>query len=144
MVEVLGRYSNHCEQGKRIQSILEMKSNRQCRTHTRTIKRVQHRLAPNEIANLIELYHQGKTIDSLAELFQVSRTTVMAHLDRQKVQRRQVGIDPGDLVKVARLYESGWSVARIGKSFGIAGGTVLCKLRELGVEIRPRRGWDKV
>ncbi len=79
----------------------------------------------------------------LAGRFAISRTTVMAHLDRRNVQRR-VAVrewDDDALSRAARSYADGSSLAHIGDQFGIDPQTVANRLRRAGVAIRPRPGW---
>lgn len=42
--------------------------------------------------------------------------------------------------QMARLYEAGWSADRIAVDAGISGATVTQRLRDSGVQLRPRRG----
>jgi DNA-binding transcriptional ArsR family regulator len=104
---------------------------------------VQHRLDPSRVAELVASYQDGATIDDLAERFGVHRTTVMAHLDRSGVKRRQRGIEAASLPGAIRLYEAGWSLARVGERLGVDGETVRTTLRKAGVPIRARRGYHQ-
>jgi len=108
-----------------------------------TLRRVQRRLDHEQAATLIAAYRSGKKINSLASEFGIDRTTVMAVLHRERVERRRRGLDPQNLPHVARLYMEGWSAARLGQKFGANASTVLRRLREHGVAIRPRRGWQR-
>jgi AraC-like DNA-binding protein len=85
----------------------------------------------------------GATITQLVERFRISRTTVMAHLDRRGVQRRAVAKqwDHKKLTSAARTYTDGSSLATIAAQFGIDPSTVANRFRQAGVPIRPRRGW---
>ncbi|HUD15684.1 MAG TPA: recombinase family protein, partial [Acidimicrobiales bacterium] len=48
-VEVLGRYSNHSDQGERLQGLIEMASSGRPKPKTRTTKQVHRRLRPDEM-----------------------------------------------------------------------------------------------
>jgi DNA-directed RNA polymerase specialized sigma24 family protein len=112
------------------------------RSGTLTLRRVQRRLDRDQTDALIAAYRSGKKINSLASDFGIARTTVMSVLDRERVERRRLGLDAQDLPEVAHLYTEGWSAARLGEKFGADPATVLRRLREHGVAIRPRRGWQ--
>jgi predicted DNA binding protein len=79
----------------------------------------------------------------LAERFHISRTTVMAHLDRHHVQRRSVAKhwDDDALAAAADAYTEGASLAAIAKPHDLDPQTVANRLRRAGIKIRPRRGW---
>ena len=88
-------------------------------------------------------YRAGNTILELASQFGISRTTVMAHLDRGAVGRRDATKewDADTLRRATRLYTGGHSFASVAHDFGIDPTTVAKRLRHAGVPIRSRRGW---
>jgi hypothetical protein len=75
--------------------------------------------------------------------FAISRTTVMAHLNRRSEQRRAAAKEWDDdaLGRAARSYANGNSLAHIADEFGIDPSTVTNRLRKARIPIRPRRGW---
>jgi len=66
---VLGRYSNHSEQGERIAAMLELVASGPSGPVPRTTKRVCRRLTEAEIADLVACYAGGLPIDRLVERF---------------------------------------------------------------------------
>jgi hypothetical protein len=96
---------------------------------------VQRRLAAGEIAELGRAYEAGATILELGERFQISRTTVMAHLRTAGVETRYNRLD-GRLDEAKRLYEQGWSLARVAEHFDVCVGTVMNTFRRAGVMTR--------
>ena len=54
------------------------------RTRSPKRRQVQHRLGDHAVADLVRRRQQGTTIDELAVLFEIHRTTVMAHLTRSR------------------------------------------------------------
>lgn len=106
-------------------------------------ERVQHWLEPDEVAELVATYQAGATIDELAARFSVHRTTVMAHLDRSGVARRQRGLAPEQVEEAAQLYLGGWSLVRVGDHFQVDAETVRQSLMSVGCPIRPRPGWAR-
>jgi DNA-binding CsgD family transcriptional regulator len=105
--------------------------------------RAQRRLRAGEVDTLVDGYHVGDTIMQLARRFGISRTTVMAHLDRRSVRRRATAKEWNDdaLSRAAASYADGRSLACIADEFGLDPSTVANCLRKAGVPIRPRRGW---
>ena len=105
--------------------------------------RSQPRLRAAEVDDLVDDYHAGATIMQLAERLSISRTTVMAHLDRRRVQRRNVAKqwDDDALAAAADTYTEGASLAAIAKTHDLDPQTVANRLRRAGITIRPRRGW---
>jgi hypothetical protein len=139
-VEVLGRYSNPCHQGERIQNLLEMVPAGPKQAKVRTLRQVQHRLRSDEVEELLTRYRTGGKLGELATVFGVHRDTVSEILDRQGVPRRQRGI-PLELVEEAiAAYRSGSSLATIGAEMSVDPGTVALTLRKAGVPLRRRRG----
>ncbi|MBL8777322.1 MAG: helix-turn-helix domain-containing protein [Acidimicrobiales bacterium] len=113
---------------------------------TRRAKQVQRRLTTDEVAELVRRYQAGETADLLAAAFQIHRTTVTSHLERNGIQRRGGGrrvLAADDVQVAAELYEGGQSLASIGRQFDVHHTTVANELRQAGVEIRPRRGWPR-
>jgi DNA-directed RNA polymerase specialized sigma24 family protein len=140
-VEVLGRYSNLCDQGERIQDLLRIVPEGSPEVNLRTRKQVQHRLNADEVDELVKRYRAGAKVGELAANFGVHRDTVSEQLDRQGVARRQKGLAPELLSELIALYRSGSSLATIGAKMSVDPGTVALALRKAGTPLRPRRGW---
>jgi hypothetical protein len=141
VVEVLGRYSNLCDQGERIQDLLRIVPEGSPEVNLRTPKQVQHRLSPNEIDNLVRLYRTGARVDELAAHFYIHRNTVSEILNRQGVPRRRQGIPSELLSEVVSAYVAGSSLAVLGSQLSVDPATVSRTLRHAGVSLRPRPGW---
>jgi hypothetical protein len=92
---------------------------------------------------LVDHYRAGDTIMELAGRFGISRTTVMAQLNRRAVQRRATAKqwDAVALAAAAGSYADGTSLADIANQHGLDPQTVANRLRRAGTPIRPRRGW---
>ncbi len=78
-------------------------------------------------------------INVLAEMFDLSRTAVMANLKRLGAESRQ-GIVDRRIEEARTLYEQGWSLARIGEQYGVYPSTVRDALLRADVRMRPRPG----
>ena len=99
---------------------------------------VQRRLAPGEVADLVAAYRQGVLVEDLATSFRVNRTTVLGHVRRQGVPRRDRRALQGDDVdRAAQLYAGGGSADWVAAQLGVAASTVRRTLKEVGVPMRP-------
>jgi hypothetical protein len=106
-------------------------------------RQTQIRLGPADIQRLIAAYADGSSVLQLAARFNIHRTTVLAHLERNGVPRRRSGpkLSDEDVDEAAVLYRDGLSLEVIGRHFLVAPDTIAKALRHVGVQIRPRRGW---
>ena len=139
----MGRYSNLCDQGERLRSLLEMVPSGPLEPIPRTIKQKQRRLRGAEIDKLVADYLIGATVYELAEQFGVHRSTVSDVLERRGVARRFGPLSPAQIAIAASLYGGGLSLAKVGKQLGCQATTVRDALAKVGVEIRPRNGWSR-
>jgi hypothetical protein len=106
-------------------------------------RQAQIRLSPHDIERLIAGYAEGSSVLQLAARFNIHRTTVLAHLERNGVPRRRSGpkLSAEDVNEAAVLYRDGPSLKVIGVRFLVAPDTIGKALRRVSVKIRPRRGW---
>ena len=139
-MELLGRYSNPDDLWAKLQHLQGLPRGRRPEVPKHT-KQGQIRLAPADVDRLTEARQHGTTVNQLAELFGVHRTTVLAHLNRADVEPR-TGVVTRRLDAACELYQAGWSLARIGREFGVNAETVRRALRAAQVQICPRRGWS--
>jgi transposase-like protein len=140
-VEVLGRYSNLCDQGERVQTLLQIVPDGASEGNLRTPRQVQRRLPPTETAELIAEYQSGDSVKELALRHNVHRETVSKILSRHGIARRLKGIPPELIGVVVADYKSGLSLATIGNKLSVEPATVAVALRKAGIELRPRPGW---
>ncbi len=106
---------------------------------------VQRRLSRAEIEALIVRYREGASIDGLARLYEVHRTTVIHHLNQAGIARRRVvrKLTDESVARAAARYEEGASLAVVASQFGVHQRTLASELRRAGALIRPRRGWHR-
>ncbi len=104
---------------------------------------MQRRLSSDEIQRLTHLYREGASVDELARRYEVHKTTVIRHLDRQAVTRRRVVPKMTDhsVGQAAASYAEGASLAAVAEQFGIHERTLAREFRRAGVQIRQRNGW---
>ena len=96
-------------------------------------RQVQHRVSKSEIEQLVIIYQSGRTVNDLADDFQVNRTTVMAHLRRAGVPRRESKIGDTQLSEVVECYFAGQTLVQVADQFGVDGETIRRALLQAGV-----------
>lgn len=108
-------------------------------------KQRQRRLTEDEVDRLVADYEAGASAVTLAKRFGVHRTSVTGYLDRRQVKRRITHnkLTTIDLDEVVRLYVKGESLAKVGQVFSVDAATIARALRQQGIQLRPRRGWNK-
>ena len=94
-------------------------------------------LDDQERAQLLAAYTEGVMISDLADMFDLSRTAVMANLTRLGAESRR-GIVQRRLEEARSLYAQGWSLSRLGRHFGVNAATVRYTFLKAGVQVRPR------
>lgn len=142
-VDLVGRYSNHFDQGERLRSLIEMVPNGVSQVNVRTKRQVHRRLRPHEIDELVVGYRAGATVYELANLFRINRTTVSLVLERQNVPRRNRPFSPTQIQQAQVLYAAGQSLAKAGKQLGCDASTVRLALLRVGVRMRDTHGRDR-
>ena len=109
----------------------------------RTLQR-QRRLTPSEAIRLGRDYSAGSSVGQLAKSYGIHRTTVLAQLERQSVDRRRTGrkLTGDDVERAAVLYLGGESLKATGSYFGVDAETIRREFHRAGVPVRGRRGWS--
>jgi lambda repressor-like predicted transcriptional regulator len=101
------------------------------------LRRVQHRLNPQEVAALVASYQTGQSLAALGREFQLHKRTVHAHLARAGVDLRpQQVLTPGQVTEVIRLYQSGATLKQLGPQFGVANASIRNYLIREGIRLR--------
>ena len=99
---------------------------------------VQRRLGPDEVAELVATYSRGIPADQLAASFQINRTTVLGHLRRQGIPKRDRRVlQQKDVDRAAKLYGEGRSAEWVGAELHVAASTVRRALKDADVVLRP-------
>ena len=141
-VEVLGRYSNLSDQGKRLHDLVDMAISDSPTPIQRTRRQSQHRLSLGEARQLAAAYQGGTTINELADRYKIHRTTVMSILHRDAINTRYRLLSDRQLSQAIELYAQGLSLLNVSRQLGVNHGTVRRALLKAGVAIRPRHGWQ--
>ena len=101
------------------------------------------RLNPEQVAELQGRYEAGESASELVLGFGVSRTTVLAHLNRLGITRppAQRKLGPQDVSRAADLYATGVSLDATARRFGVSVRTLRREFEKAGHSVRPRNGW---
>ncbi len=126
LVGVLTLYSNHPDQGKRIQRLLNLPQRPD--EPPRPVSGTCHRPTSDICAQLVERYVAGSTILELATDLGLHRDTVSAALERAGVARRYHERRTVDLERADELHAAGLSISEVAKALGV-GRTTLIKAR---------------
>lgn len=141
----MGRYSNQDVILLRLRALLALpplSGDVRSSVVGRKVKQRQRRLRVGEVDDLVAGYEAGTQIDDLADKFGIHRATVHAHLNRRGIDRRSSpGLAPDQIVQAAMHYTGGESLLTVARRFSVDAETIRTRLRDAGVEIRPRRGW---
>jgi hypothetical protein len=99
---------------------------------------VQRRLGTDGVAELVAAYRQGVPVEELAASFGVNRTTVIGHVRRHGVPKRDRRALRGtDLNRAIDLYAEGRSADWVAGELEVAASTVRRALKNAGVSLRP-------
>jgi len=84
-------------------------------------------------------------VRDLAQTFGAHRTTVLAHLERQGIDRRRCvrRLTDAEIETAASFYRDAHSLKTTAIQFAVDAETLRREFRKAGVDVRPRRGWDK-
>jgi hypothetical protein len=98
------------------------------------------RLSVDDVSELVRLRLDGAQVKQLAVRVEMSRSAVMANLERAGVPgRRWPGrtLSPDELSAARELYESGLSFVAVGERLGVDRRYLRLAFREAGFPIRP-------
>lgn len=104
----------------------------------------QRRLAGDQIDEVVARYVDGASIDALAREYEINRTTVISHLERNGVERRRNPRKMTDarVRAAADRYAAGLSLAAVAAEFDVCDRTLRREFEGAGVPIRPRPGFE--
>ena len=100
---------------------------------------VRGRLGPDEVAELVAAYSQGVPVDELAAAFRINRTTVLGHVRRHEVPKRdRRALRQEDVDRATKLYDESRSAEWVAGELQVAASTVRRALKDAVVTIRPK------
>ena len=102
----------------------------------------RRRLSEVAVDALVRDYVAGSSIDSLAVVLGVHRTTIISYLDRRGIERRRNVRKMTDhsVHQAAKRYASGGSLKVVAVRFDVDARTLAREFRRAGTPIRPRPG----
>ena len=79
----------------------------------------------------------------MAAQLQLNRTTIVSHLDRRGIERRNSVRKLTDRLvqQAAKHYEAGESLKVVAVRFDVDARTLAREFKRASIKIRPRRGW---
>ncbi len=109
----------------------------------RTKVQAQRRLDPDSIQALVSDYLSGQSVRQLTETWDIHRTTVLDHLERNNIPRRPTvrKLTDTQLKEAADLYRAGNPLKTLGAKYSVDPQTVSRELKKVGVQIRPPGRW---
>ncbi len=100
---------------------------------------IQRRLGPDEVTELVDAYRQGVPVEELAASFRINRTTVLGHVRRHGVPKRdRRALRQDDVERAVKLYPEGRSADWVAAELWVVPSTVRRALKDAGVTLRPR------
>jgi Helix-turn-helix domain len=102
--------------------------------------KLDQRLQPDVISELLAEYEAGMPTTQLAALFDLSKGAVLTLLHEAGVSMRRQPLTDKELADARQLYESGLSLVAVGERIGRHHTTVHLSLRRAGVVMRARQG----
>ena len=99
---------------------------------------VQRRLGADEVAELVAAYLMGIPVEDLAVSFRINRTTVLGHVRRHGIPKRdRRALQGDDIERAAKLYAEGRSAEWVAGELQVAASTVRRALKDAGIVLRP-------
>jgi DNA invertase Pin-like site-specific DNA recombinase len=105
--------------------------------------KLDQRLKPQAVAELVARYEAGEPSTALATLFGISKGSVLRLLRDADVPIRKQRLSDDQITEAARLYASGLSLGKIGQMFGVDSTTVWRRLLGRGVTMRDSHGRNR-
>ena len=89
-------------------------------------------------------YVAGHSVSRISKTYNLHRTTVLEHLERNGVDRRPLvrKLTDEQVAQATQLYATGISLVDVAAQFDVNAATIRREFTKAGITIRPRRGWD--
>ncbi|MBF6216253.1 helix-turn-helix domain-containing protein [Nocardia puris] len=112
---------------------------RPAKTNSSTVqpRRLDRRLSPATIAELVDAYRGGASTNKLCERYELSKGGLLKILQEHGVQMRNQPMTGEEIDCAVRLYGEGQSLKAIARQIRKAKGSVYKALQGRGVEMRP-------
>lgn len=140
LVEVMNRYSKHPKLV--IPTPVPVSPIAHRATPQNLPHRLDHKVSPETIAQLIADYESGTPSTQLTRIYGLGKGSVLKLLRESGIQMRHHGLSRENLEEAASLYKDAWSLPRVAERFGCRVGSVRKAFRSAGIQIGPPNGWD--
>ena len=144
LVEVVGAYSKSPDLGKQIERVLEWAEKAPKRPENcdppHRLHKLERRLAPETIAEIVEAYKTGESTPSLRQRFELSSTAILRLLTDHDVKMRGQGLSDVDVPAIIELYKQGLTLAQLAAQYETSPGTIRRALVASGATLRQRGG----
>jgi hypothetical protein len=98
-------------------------------------------LTAQDVADLVQRYEGGETIQQIGNHYGISKTRVATVLREQGATIRRQGLNDGQVSEAATLYSSGRSLACLAARYSVSHTTIAASFRRQEIRLRPRPGW---
>lgn len=105
--------------------------------------KLDQRLKSEIVAEIVARYEAGEPSTAIANLFDLSKGSVIRLLRDAGVTIRNQGMTDDQIAEAGQLYGAGLSLAKIGVKFGVDHGTVWRALKKRDVKMRDTHGRDR-
>lgn len=105
--------------------------------------KLDQRLSPETIAEIIARYEAGESSPSLATTFSLSKGSIIRLLREADIPIRNQPLTEEQVNEAALMYESGQSLAKIAAHLGVDHTTVRRQLLKYGVRMRDSHGRNR-
>ncbi|WP_280265610.1 hypothetical protein [Nocardia wallacei] len=104
---------------------------------TRTPQRLERRLSPTTVDELVQTYLDGTSAARLDTRYRVSKTAILDLLARRGITRRYRSMTPTDVDHAERLYLAGHSLTACAQLTGFPASSINRALNKRGTSMRP-------
>ncbi len=142
-MELLGRYSKLCDQGKQLRRTVELATSVEKvqvkePTPLPKIHKLEQRLSPTVGIDMAAAYRAGASTPELRRRFGLSQSSVLKLLAEHGVEMRFQGLSDEDVPEAVRRYEAGQTLVQLGEWFKVSPNAVRRVLMREGVKMRPK------
>ncbi|WP_239476653.1 helix-turn-helix domain-containing protein [Nocardia arizonensis] len=102
--------------------------------------RIDRRLTPEVIAELVDAYRQGTSTPTLCEQYNLSKGSVLKLLAQHGITMRHQPLTDLQIDRAVEQYRAGDSLATIAKQLDSAATTIRSALAARGIGMRPAGG----
>lgn len=147
-VELVARYSktnSTWDQLRRLKIHLAKQAtelDKRRETHIHRTHKLDQRLEPEVIAELVAAYESGVPTTQLTKTYGLSKGSVLKLLSEAGVTMRRQGLDESQIREAAGRYSGGASLASVAALYDCSAEHLRQALLAHGVLIRPRAGWS--